>query len=99
MTPKPLSSTEPIYKDPPNGSGPQRVTHGLVHARFRELLKRDGDTRLSVPWEKALLEPPNPLPPNPKEGKRHRRLKLPVLIGLLIAGTGGSLFIWFSFLH
>jgi hypothetical protein len=92
-----MSSTETIYKDAPNGS--QRVTHAFVHARFRELLKGDGDTGLSVPWEKALLEPPNPLPPNPKEGKRRARLKLPVLIGLLIAGTGATLFVWFSFLH
>ena len=98
-----MSSTEPVYKDAPicedAANGPQRVTHGFVHARFRELLKRDGDTGLSVPWEKALLEPPNPLPPNPKEGKRRARLKLPVLIGLLIAGTGGTVFVWFSFLH
>ena len=92
-----MSSTEPIYKDGLNGS--QQVTHGFVHARFRELLKRDGDTGLSVPWGKALLEPPNPLPPNPKERKRRSRLKLPVLIGLLIVGTGGTLFVWFSFLH
>jgi hypothetical protein len=91
------TNTEPINKDAPNGS--ERVTHGYVHARFRELLKRDGDTGLAVPWEKALFEPPNPLPPNPKEGKRRARLKLPVLIGLLIAGTGGTLFVWFSFLH
>lgn len=97
-----MSSTEPLYKDAPicedAANGSQRVTHGFVHARFRELLKRDGDTGLSVPWEKALLEPLNPLPPNPKEGKRRARLKLPVLIGLLIAGTGGTLFVWFSFL-
>jgi len=95
----PTPSTEPIYKDNDAPNGQQHVTHGFVHARFRELLKRDGDTGLSVPLEKALLEPPNPLPPNPKEGKRRARLKLPVLIGVLIAGTGGTLFLWFSFLH
>jgi hypothetical protein len=98
-----MSSTEPVHKDAAicedSANGPRRVTHDFVHARFRELLKRDGDTGLSVPWEKALLEPPNPLPPNPKEGKRRARLKLPVLIGLLISGTGGTLFVWFSFLH
>ena len=91
------TNTEPINKHAPNGS--ERVTHDYVHARFRELLKRDGDTGLAVPWENALFEPPNPLPPNPKEGKRRARLKLPVLIGLLIAGTGGALFVGFSFLH
>ena len=89
-----MPSTEHIYKD-----APEAVAHQFVHARFRELLKRDGDTGLSVPWKTGLFEPPNPLPPNPKEGKRRARPKLPVLIGLMIGGTGGTLFLWFSFLR
>jgi len=89
-----MPSTEQIYKD-----APEAVAREFVQARFRELLQRDGDTGLSVPWKKGLLEPPNPLPPNPKEGKRHARLKLPVLLGLLIGGTGAMLFVWFSVLR
>ena len=74
--------------------GPEQVTHETVHARFLALLERDQDTGLSVPWRKALLEPPNPLAP-----QRRPRLKLPVLLAMLILGTGVTVFIWFSFLH
>jgi hypothetical protein len=90
-----MSTTNLIYKD----AAPEAVTREFVHARFKELLERDGDTGLSVPCKNGLLEPPNPLPPNPKEGKRRARLKLPVLLGLLIGGTGGTLFLCFSVLR
>jgi len=91
-----MSTADLINKDK---DAPEAVAHEFVHARFRELLQQDGDTDLSVPLKKGLLEPPNPLPANPKEGKRRARLKLPVLIGLLIGGTGATLFVWFSFLR
>ena len=95
-----MPDPNPIYKDAPEDTAaPSQVARQFVHARFRELLQRDQDTGLAVPWRTALLEPPNPLPPNPKDGKRRARLKLPVLIALTIAGTGGTLFLWFSFLH
>jgi hypothetical protein len=70
------------------------VSHELVHTRFLELLHRDQDTGLSIPWKKALLEPPNPL-----ELKKRPGLKLPVLLGLWIVGIGVTVFVWFSFLH
>ncbi len=78
-----------LYKD-----GPDTVTHDLVHTRFLELLQRDQDTGLSIPWKKALLEPANPLEPKKRPG-----LKLPVLLGLWIVGIGVMVFVWFSFLH
>ncbi len=78
-----------LYKD-----GPDTVTHDLVHTRFLELLQRDQDTGLSIPWKKALLEPANPLEPKKRPG-----LKLPVLLGLWIVGIGVTVFVWFSFLH
>jgi hypothetical protein len=81
--------TDLLYKD-----GPDTVTHELVHTRFLELLQRDQDTGLSIPWKKALLEPPNPLEPKKRPG-----LKLPVLLGLWIVGIGVTVFVWFSFLH
>jgi hypothetical protein len=70
------------------------VSHELVHTRFLELLHRDQDTGLSIPWKQALLEPPNPLEPKKRPG-----LKLPVLLGLWIVGIGVTVFVWFSFLH
>jgi hypothetical protein len=80
--------------DPINRDGPEQVTHETVHTRFLALLKRDQDTGLSVPWKKALLEPPNPLTP-----QKRPHLKLPVLLAILILGTGITMFVWFSFLH
>lgn len=74
--------------------GPDKMTHEVVHARFLELLNRDQDTGLFVPWKNTLLEPPNPLEPKNRPG-----LKLPVLLGLWIVGTGVTVFVWFSFLH
>jgi hypothetical protein len=70
------------------------VNHDQVHNRFLELLQRDQDTGLSIPWKQALLEPPNPLEPKKRPG-----LKLPVLLGLWIVGTAITVFVWFSFLH
>ena len=78
-----------LYKD-----GPDTATHQVVHARFLELLARDRDAGLSIPWKKALLEPPNPLEPKKRPG-----LKLPVLLGLWILSIGVTIFVWFSFLQ
>jgi hypothetical protein len=78
-----------IYK-----GGPETVTHETVHARFLELLNRDRDTGLSVPWKQALLEPANPL-----QLKNRPHPKLPVLLALCIAGTAIGTFVWFSFPH
>ena len=83
------SHTPQINKDEP-----EQVTHETVQARFLELLKRDGDTSLAVPWKQALLEPPNPLNP-----KKRTALKLPVLLALWIVGIGVIMFVWFSFLN
>lgn len=84
-----MTASGAIYKD-----APEKVTHPGVHARFLELLERDQDTGLSMPWKKALLEPPNPLPP-----KKRPALKLPLFLAVCIAGAGITVFVWFSFLH
>lgn len=95
-----MSTPELINKDAPeNTAAPSQVAHPFVHANFLELLKRDGDTQLSAPWKNALFEPPNPLPPNPQNSRRHPRMKLPVLFAGCIAGTGAIVFVWFSFLR
>ncbi len=83
------TKTDVLHKD-----GPDTVSHDLVHSRFLKLLQRDQDTGLSIPWKKALLEPPNPFEPKKRPG-----LKLPVLLGLWIVGIGVTVFVGFSFLH
>ena len=100
-----MSSPDVINPDlsnkdaPADTAAPSQVAHPFVHARFRELLKRDGDTQLSAPWKNAFFEPPNPLPPNPQNRRRHPRMKLPVLLAVWIAGSGAAVFLWFSFLR
>lgn len=87
------SRPQPIYKEEAGiADSFQPVTPEIVHTRFLELLARDRDTGLSVPWKEALLEPTNPLKPN-----RRSALKLPVLLALWIAGLGAGSFLWFSF--
>ncbi len=88
-------STQPIYKEDAGAlASLQPIEHQAVHERFLDLLARDQDTGLSATWKDALLEPANPLKP-----KTRPALKLPVLIGLLIAGAAVVLFVWFSFLQ
>ncbi|MGH9639903.1 MAG: hypothetical protein ACRD3Y_07575 [Bryobacteraceae bacterium] len=84
---------QPLYKEESGLSGSlQPVAHEIVHKRFLQLLARERDTGLSIPWKEALLEPANPLKPN-----RRPAPKLPVLIALWIAGLGAGSFLWFSF--
>lgn len=95
-----MSSPDLVNKDASeDAAAPSQVARPFVHARFRELLKRDGDTQLSAPWKNALFEPTNPLPPNPQNRRRRPRMKLPVLLALWIAGSGAAAFVWFSVLR